>query len=90
MVFEARKGMHAQFYRTSEVYRLERKQQADRQAFASGGKRVVLRIRRQQSAHLPEAAADVGNWRYLLYYRASFAPADSRNPDENKCRIRMA
>ena len=26
----------------------------------------------------------------LLYYRASFAPAYSRNPDEKKCRIRLA
>jgi hypothetical protein len=65
---------------------------AGRQAFADAATRALLCVRRHGDAALldVDAAAGMGISPYLLYYRVSFAPAYSRNPDEKKCRIRLA
>jgi len=85
MMFEAGKGMHAQFYRTGEMARSKemagstRKQQA---ASFFRRRESLPRARGHGNPALLNAAADMGISPYLLYYRASFAPTCSRNPNE--------
>jgi hypothetical protein len=62
MVFEAASDMHAQFYRTSELYRLKRKQQAGK----------LLPAPRSESRC---ARGGMGISPHLLYDRIPLAPA---------------